>query len=396
MAIFRFVIASFVENAPAVCIIDRYLLVQFIKSFLIFFISFTGLYVVIDSFNNLDEFLRYGEQTGRGTLPILFDYYTPRIFTFFNMTGGILTLIAAMFTVTWLQRHNEMTALMAAGITKERIVRPVIIAVGVIALLGALNREFVVPEYSDALSRNAQDWLGESAKQLQPKYDNLTDVLISGNHTFANEMRIEAPKFRLPRSQPGVGTKINAANAFFKAAEGDRPSGYLLDQVSEPENVAEAESLLDADGNVYVMMPKDHPWLAPHQCFIVSDLSFEQLTASREWRNSASTWALISALRNRSLDFGADVRVEIHSRLTQPFLDMTLLLLGLPLVLKNDNRNVFVAIGLCGAVVVLFFGVTMASRGLGSNYMISPALAAWFPLMLFVPFATYMTESMRS
>ncbi|MCC9607678.1 LptF/LptG family permease [Blastopirellula sp. JC733] len=381
---------------PAVCIIDRYLLVQFIKSFLIFFISFTGLYVVIDSFNNLDEFLRYGEQTGRGAFPILIEYYTPRIFTFFNMTGGILTLIAAMFTVTWLQRHNEMTALMAAGITKERIVRPVIIAVAFIAVLGALNREFVVPEYSDALSRNAQDWLGESAKQLQPKYDNLTDVLISGNHTFANEMRIEAPKFRLPRSQPGVGTKLNADNAFYKPAEGDRPSGYLLDNVTEPENLAEVSSLFDRDDNVFVMMPKDYSWLAPNQCFVISELTFEQLTASREWRNSASTWALVSALRNRSLDFGADVRVEIHSRLTQPFLDMTLLLLGLPLVLKNDNRNVFVAIGLCGVVVILFFGVTMASRGMGANYMISPALAAWFPLMIFVPFATYMSESMRA
>ena len=45
---------------------------------------------------------------------------------FFDRMSGVLTLIAVMFTVTWIQRHQEMTALLAAGISRRRVLRPVL------------------------------------------------------------------------------------------------------------------------------------------------------------------------------------------------------------------------------------------------------------------------------
>lgn len=375
-------------------LIDRYLLLQFVKSFLIFFISFTGLFIVIDSFNNLDEFLKYGEETG-STFRVLWDYYSPRVFTFFAMTSGILTLIAAMFTVTWIQRHNEMTALMAAGISQGRIVRPIIVAVAAIAVLAVINRELVIPNYIDALSRNAQDWLGDSAKSLQPKYDNRTDVLINGSSTYASEQRIESPLFRLPRNFEGIGSRVAGQKAFYQAPTKERPGGFLVDHVTEPASLAGVASV-DLDGAPLLLMPDDHDWLEPHQCFLVSELTFDQLTASSQWRDHASTYALISALRNRSLDFGADVRVEIHSRIVQPLLDFTLLFLGLPIVLRKENRNIFIAIGYCLLVVLGFYAVTLACKGLGNAYMLSPTTAAFLPLILFVPIATAMSAPLRN
>ena len=63
-----------------------------------------------------------------GLLAVMADYYGYRSLSFFDTHGHMLTLIAAMFTVTWIQRHNELTALEAAGMPKARIVRPVIMA----------------------------------------------------------------------------------------------------------------------------------------------------------------------------------------------------------------------------------------------------------------------------
>jgi len=375
-------------------LIDRYLLLQFIKSFLIFFISFTGLFIVIDSFNNLDEFLQYGDETG-STFGVLFDYYVPRVFTFFAMTSGILTLIAAMFTVTWIQRDNEMTALVSAGIPEGRVLRPIILAVIFISTLAVLNRELVIPRYMDRLSRNAQDWLGDSAEILRPKYDNRTEVLLNGAHTFANEMRIESPVFRLPNNFEGVGTRVSGANAYYQSPTQSRPGGYLVDHVNEPESVSGLASI-DLEGEPLLLFPGDTEWLKSHQCFLVTELTFEQLTASSQWRDHASTWNLVNALKNRSLDFGADVRVEIHSRLVQPFLDITLLMLGLPIVLQKENRNIFVAIGLCLLVVLCFYGVVLACKAMGNSYMISPTMAAFAPLILFVPIATWMSSRIQS
>ncbi|PQO30717.1 hypothetical protein C5Y96_14750 [Blastopirellula marina] len=375
-------------------LIDRYLLIQFLKSFLIFFISFTGLFIVIDSFNNLDEFLKYGDQTG-STFGVLWDYYSPRVFTFFGMTSGILTLISAMFTVTWIQRHNEMTALMAAGISQARIVRPVIIAVIVIAILGVLNRELLIPQYMDRLTRNAQDWLGESKKTFQPKFDNHTGVLLNGAATVASDSRIESPNFRLDQSYEGIGNQINGENAYYLAATPEHPSGFLIDNLTKPAST-EGVASVDFEGTPLVLMPADHDWLKPNQCFLATELTFEQLTASSQWRDYASTYDLIATLSNRSLDVGADVRTEIHSRIVQPFLDITLLFLGLPIVLRKENRNIFIAIGYCLLLVMCFYAVTLACKAMGSTSWIRPtSLAAFIPLIIFVPIATAMAAPLR-
>ena len=120
--------------------IDRYLLMQFLKVFVICFFSLTGLYIVIDGFSNLDDFMIYADEHGQ-LLSVMGQYYAYQSLSFFDRTSGILTLIAAMFTVTWIQRHNELTALEAAGLSKGRIIKPVIVAVAAISVLAAANRE---------------------------------------------------------------------------------------------------------------------------------------------------------------------------------------------------------------------------------------------------------------
>ncbi|MEX0641579.1 MAG: LptF/LptG family permease, partial [Pirellulales bacterium] len=128
---------------PRLLIIDRYLLRQFVQTYLICFFSLTGLYVVIDSFTNLEEFITYSRGHG-SLLAVMGQYYAYRALSFFDTTSHVVTLIAAMFTVTWIQRHNELTALEAAGIPKSRVIKPLIAAVLVIIALKVVNREYVV------------------------------------------------------------------------------------------------------------------------------------------------------------------------------------------------------------------------------------------------------------
>jgi len=375
-------------------IIDRYLLWQFIRTFVICWVSLTGLYVVFDAFTNLQEFIRCGDESG-GLWHLLGTFYAGQAIVFFDRTAGLLTLASAMFTVAWIQRHNEMTALMSAGIPRIRIVRPVIAASVVICLLATVNRELIIPSFRQQLSRRPQDLVGDVAQQLQPQYDNQTDVLIRGKRTYAKWKRIERPSFLLPAALNHYAKQMAARTAEYRPPQGDRPGGYLLRDVRQPANIATRPSLY-LRGNPVVITPRDAPdWLKPDQCFVVSDVNFEQLTGGRVFRQFSSTAQMISALRNRSLDFGADMRVAIHSRITQPFLDLTLLFLGWRRVASRESRTVFTAIGLCVAVVTVFVLVAVGLQHLGSIYLLDPALAAWAPLMIFIPLAVALFESMR-
>ena len=95
-------------------LIDRYVFSLFLKVFLVCFLSLTGIYIVGDFVGNLNEFIEAADQQG-SLVSLLTTYYGARVPWFFDLVGRVVALIAAVFAVTWLQRHNEMTALMAAG-----------------------------------------------------------------------------------------------------------------------------------------------------------------------------------------------------------------------------------------------------------------------------------------
>jgi lipopolysaccharide export system permease protein len=374
-------------------ILDRYLLRQFLQIFAICFCSLAGLYIVIDAFGNLDDFIRFSADHG-SLWKIMGEYYGYRTIGFFDRTSGILTLIAAMFTIATFQRFNELTALQAAGIPKWRIIKPVVAAVILIAILAALNREIVINSLRDRFSRNAQDLGGEAGKELAPRRDARTDILIRGKQTFANHQHIEKPSFMLPKELSEYSPQLIAADAYYLPADQQHPGGYLMKQVSLPKAIDSKPSLKLGDEPI-ILTRHDYPWLDKDDCFVVSDVTFEYLATAADWRQNASLFDLIASLRNPSLNFGADMRVAIHARIVQPALDVLLLFLGLPLVLSRNSRNLFLAIGLCVVVVVVFYLVVLGCQYLGTSYLISPALAAWLPLLIFVPMAVAMSQPLR-
>jgi len=376
-------------------IIDRYLLRQFLQNFVICFMSLTGVYVVFDAFTNLEAFM--GLAKGLTLMKIIVAYYGYQSLFFFDRISSLLVLMSAMFTMAWIQRHHEMTALMAAGVSRIRVVAPVLVASVAIIFLAVINREIVIPRIKDQLAMRPADLKGSVIEELLPEYDNATDVLIEGRCAITDKKQIEQPVFVVPPDKPSLceyGKQWSAALAQYMPAKDGRPTGYLLTDVTEPKNLGQRPSLA-LDGRPVLITPHDHPeWLKPNEAFVVSDVTVDELTGGMILRRFASTGELIWALRNTSTYFSPDVRVTIHARILQPLLDITLLFLGLPLVAARDNRNVFVAIGVCMGLVALFFIVAIACQQLGANCLIPPSLAAWAPLMVFVPAAVGMSSAM--
>ena len=365
--------------------IDRYVLRMFVNVLVKCFASLLGLYVVVDCLGHLDEFLSVAQRHD-GFLRLLWQYYGPRALTFFERTSGLIALLSATFAAVSLLRSNELAALMAAGISKIRVVRPIIWGAIGVSLLAAASREVLIPRYRDLVMRDIKDWDGAAEKTLRPRYDNRTDILISGRHTQAAEQRISEPVFRRNRGLGAFGTRLVARDAYYSRPERERPGGYLLVGVRQPEQLATVASFYLEDQPV-VLSPADTPWLEADQCFVVSAVTFDQLAATSAWRQLSGTRELIAALHNPSLDLGADLRVTVHSRFVQPFLDVTLLFLGLPWVLTRESRNIFLAAGLCILVVAVFLLVVLGCQALGTSYLLSPALAVWCPLLIFAPLA---------
>ncbi len=374
-------------------LIDRYVFSLFLKVFLVCFLSLTGIYIVGDFVGNLNEFIEAADQQG-SLVSLLTTYYGARVPWFFDLIGRVVALIAAVFAVTWLQRHNEMTALMAAGISRWRIIKPLVWGIVAVSLLGAINRETLIPSLRDELTQRLRDRTDTQAVPLTPAFDHMTDILITGQEAVEAKRQIIQPVFHLPTSMAYFGHQIAARQAVRQPATTEHPSGYLLSEVKAPENIDQLDPVL-LDGRPVIYTSANTDWLDAGQCFVVSNVSFGQLTGGRAWRQFASTSDLIRGLANPSMSLGADVRVAVHGRIVQPILDITLFFLGIPVVLARESRNVFVAAGSAVLIVTAFFLIILVSHGLGMHFLLTPAQAAWIPLMILVPWAVATSAPLR-
>jgi lipopolysaccharide export system permease protein len=325
-------------------------------------------------------------------------YYSYHSLAFFDKTSGILAMISAIFTVAWLGRNQELTAFMAAGISKLRVLKPVLLATIVISFVAAANREWTLPRVRDQLNRDTKD-LGKAAdRKLVPRFDSANDILIGGERVYLDRRWIGNPSFvlRAPELRR-YGQQLAATVAAYQDATADHPAGFVLTDLKTPpaSQICRQPSLSIGDRRV-IFTPRDTPWLGREEVFVATEVPFPLLASGSNWRSYASMGELIEELNNPGSDPGADVRVAVHARLIQPVLDGVLVMLGVPLMLSRRSRNVFLSIGICLTLAAVFTLVTLACRSLGNMSMVRPTLAAWLPLLMFVPVATAMSHSLRT
>lgn len=369
-------------------IIDRYLLFQFFKIFAICLISFAGLYVVIHAFTNLDEVVEISGQEG-GVESLVFDFYGPRVLDFFNKMAGVLILVAAVFSITMMQRRRETTATEAAGVTKARLVMPVIFAALFVIALAAICREVYIPKYKAMLVRSLTNWTTTGVVEMNHYRDFATGILIQGEQFNVADQTITDVQLKLPRHISPDFLEIKAEYGVLRHKTKNHPAGVLLINVDEADKFEHTGNVVWKD-TVVIFTPKDNPSLQISQLFVACQLDAEEIAYGSSLNQFSSLSEMMEKLRRPSRRFGRGNQVAIHSRILKPVLEFTLVLMGLPLVICKSDRNIFVAAALCTLVIVMLEITTMASHAMGTYQIISPAsLAAWLPVILFLPLTAF-------
>lgn len=354
--------------------IDRLLIHSYLKTYLVCLISFLGLYVVVDLFTNIDDFAQHG----RGllvTVSHIGAYYGYKLTQIFDRLSEAIVLLAAMFTVAWLQRNNEMLPLLSAGVSVRRVVRPVLGTACVMLSLTVLNQELVIPRIIFSLQAARDDPNGEKEiDDLQGAYEP-NGIHVHGSTALRKGMIVKGFHCVLPVSLTGNLLPLSAREARYIPPD-DRPhsGGWLLTGVQAPpelEHWDDATILEMIDPGKYFLYTKE--------------VDFDLLTRNRNWFQLASTAQLHQELQKSDSTRLSSMAVMFHMRLTRPILGLILVFLGLSVILRDQNRNMFISAGLCLVLCAVFFGACFACKNLGDNEYLAPALAAWLPVLAFGP-----------
>lgn len=357
-------------------ILDRLLFVSFLKAYAICLVSLLSLYVVIDLFTNLEDFAQHTT----GLMPILSNigrYYGYKVVQIFDRLCEAIVLLAAAFTVAWVQRNNELLPLLSAGVPTWRVILPILVGAGSLIGLGAVNQEFVIPRIADALLADRDDPLGEKTLVVAGSYDG-SGIHIEGVEAKRNGLLVRPFYVTVPESLADSLLHISAKEArYIPTRAGETLTGGWLLSGTTP-------AVLDRP-------PAQISQLDPGQMFLhTPDVDFDVLTRNRQWFMFASTNRLRELLTKPDARRMAAIAVQFHMRLTRPILGLLLVALGLSVILHDAHRNVFIGTGLCLANCALFFAAIFACKHLGDSEYLSPDLAAWLPVLIFGP-VTFMS-----
>jgi lipopolysaccharide export system permease protein len=353
--------------------LDRMLFFAFVRSYLIVLTCLMSLYVIIDLFTNLDDFA--GRGSFSGMIRHLIRYYGPQIVLIFDRLCESIALLAAVFTMAWAQRNNEILPQLSAGISTHRIIRPVLIGTMMVLALGPLSQEFLIPKLSDDLQVPRDDPNQERPIELRGAFDS-TGVHVEGMSGFRKELRVKNLFVNFPEAMSSTVSDIEAEEAVYVAATADRPAGWMLYSAkTKPEVPAEP-------------LPQILTYVGPGKFFLATrEVDFDSLTRSSKWYNYASTAKLREILGRPDLRRMAPVAVLFHMRFTRFLVGLLMVVIGLSIILRDSNRHILVSAGTCLVMGTIFYATVYGSKYLGDNDLLTPPLAAWLPTILFGGYA---------
>jgi lipopolysaccharide export system permease protein len=302
-------------------------------------------------------------------------YYGYRVSQIFDRLCEAIMLLAAVFSVAWMQRHNELLPLLSAGVPTRRVVRPVLLGTVLFIGLGVANQELVIPQIASELSKDRDDLRGNKAVSVQSAYDT-NGVHVEGVIAERPALCVRGFFCTIPEHLAHGLVHLSAQEAHYRPPDPDDPEntgGWLLIGTTPAE--------LENWNNPNLLR-----MIEPGRYFLrTREVDFDVVTRNRHWSTFASTWHLHELLSRSEGQRLNALAVQFHMRLTRPILGLVLVVLGLALILRDQNRNVFLGAAWCLIVCAVFFVLILACKWLGDNHFVSPALAAWLPVLLSGP-----------
>jgi lipopolysaccharide export system permease protein len=361
--------------------IDWLLIKGYFRSYAICLISLLSLYIVVDLFMHLDDFFSNGAKGLSEVIHRVGLYYGFRLPVLFDRLCEAVVLLAAMFTVAMMQRNNEHLPMLSAGVPTHRIVAPVLFCAFFMVTLSVVNQELLIPKIGSKLNYERNDPNGDREVAVRHAYEP-NEIHLEGERAKRNKSVIVNFRCLIPETVAGNQIHIQAREAEYHAGPEPQHGIWKLSGCT-PRDMEQIPGVLEVlDSGRYILHTRS--------------TDFEAMTRDQKWFQTATTVRLYQELQRPESNRLAAIAVLFHTRLTRPLLGMVLVLMGLSVILRDTNRNVIISSGVCVVLCGVFFVACHACKMLGDAELLSPALAAWLPVIAFGPFSVVMFDAVQT
>ena len=380
--------------------IDWYVLRQFLFLFFAAVTFISVFYIIMDFLNSSDVFIQKCHQHNVPIPVALYQFYMPRLLAMFDSLLSVFIIVPGIVLINQMIKRNETIALACMGIRRVRAAYMIFAAAIVLIVFFAFCREFILPSQRTIIGDSISSFFEREKSHFEPKTDPLTSVYFTGDALDIPKKIIIKPVFHMPMSNLSeYGQRISAEVAIWQDevladnTNETRPAGYLLKKVVAKKCLDNEGTIFENDKPVLYTPLHNEGWLEKGDCFLVSGIEIEDLTINVEMKEYSSIFELRRIMERMPSTQRTDASIIIHKRIVRPFIDFCVIFVGLSFILANENRIlvILLKVALWWLVTWIIINMTSALAG-DTDQLLTPAVAAWLPLITFAAVAAYVWD----
>ena len=351
--------------------LDRYIIAKFIGTYIFSIILIISISIVFDVNENLAKFSTYNAPLKA----IVFDYYANFVPYFANLFSPLFVFIAVIFFTSKLAGNSEIIAMLAAGVSFKRLLRPYMVSAALIAAVNFYLGGYVIPKGNqvkmdfEAKYKNKERNLSASNVQLmvQPgviaylqQYDDVTKT----GYGFSLD------KFENKKLVSHMTASVIRYDSISDSRYHWKAQSYKIRTLKGLREEIESGAVIDT---LIQMEPMD----------LVFSKGQQETLTSTELSN------YISKQVERGSVNVVQYEVEYHKRIATSFASFILTMIGVSLSSRKrkGGMGMYLGIGLALSFGYILLQTISATFAINAD---TPALlAAWIPNLLYVIIAYF-------
>jgi lipopolysaccharide export system permease protein len=341
---------------------DRYLLTRFIKIFLYAVLAFVVIFVTVNVFEEIDNFIDHD-----ATVVNIARYYVYSIPFVLTYVVPVSLLLGTVFAMGVLARRNELTALLASGVSLTRVATPIFVFAFLVSFLFVFFNDAVVSK----ANRKREDIMRhdiEGRERVDPDAKSNFRYLGAGGFVFLAQTYSHENKalYDVVVQQFDGNTlerRIDAKNATWNGSHWVFHTGF--------ERLFNGGERVEGFDTLTVRELRETP----------DDFAQEEIDEEN------MTFAELQHYIARVERSGGKVEkylVDLYFKLSFPFAGSIFVLIGVALSSGKRKPSVATGFGLTLVIAFVYYAFLRVGQTLGHNGVLPPALAAQLGNIVFL------------
>lgn len=346
-------------------ILDWYIIKKFIGTYIYAILLIISIAIVFDFNENLSKFTQYHAPWRA----IILDYYANFIPYYSNLFSPLFVFIAVIFFTSKLAGNSEIIAMLAAGVSIKRLMRPYMLSCVVIAGLTFYLNSFVIPHGTvirqnfETLYRNSKK--NTSAEDIQLFVaKNTTAYIQNYDDQYKRGYGFSLVKIKNKK----IVSHLTAMEIQYDTIADSKYHWKLSNwKIRTLKGLKEHIQSGATKDTVLLMEP--------------TDLVYSK--GQQETFTSPELLDYISKQTSRGSGNVVQYEVEFHKRIAMSFSSFILTIIGLTLSSRKRKGGMGLSLGIGLALSFSYIMLQTVSATFAIQDNTPPMLAAWIPNIIF-------------